>query len=99
MSSARQILESAANHGLLLRFRHFDGNHWDIQYYIRFRHSDAPDMADLEIADTYEKKIGDISRVRYRRAVSTVVSLCLHESKRNSMSVMDQDESLSLSFD
>ena len=71
MSSARKILGSVADHdGFLLQFRRFDASHWVIQYYIRFRHLAAPDMADLEIAGPSEKEIENLSRVRNRRAVS-----------------------------
>ena len=96
MSPARQVLESAADHRLLLQFRRFDASHWNIQRYIRFRHLGAPDMADLEIANTTEKEIENLSRVRYRRAVSAIISLCLHQTKGSGLSSIDQDELTSI---
>lgn len=99
MSPAGEVLESAADHGFLLQFWRFDASHWNIQRYTRFRHLGAADMADLEIANTSEKEIEDFSRVRYRRAVSAIISLCLHQIKGSGSSSIDQDELMSLSFD
>ena len=53
-------------------------------------------MADLEIANTTEKEIENLSRVRYRRAVSAINSLCLHQTKGSGLSSIDQDELTSI---
>lgn len=99
MSPSRKILESADDHGILLQSRRFDASHWVVQRYIRFRYLGAPYKVDLETASTHEKEIGGLSRVRYWRAVSAIIPVCLHEFQGSGLDSIDADESLTHSFE